>query len=335
MEFAHAPWEEGVTRDAGQDLGRGPAEGGVAGHVPGERRGHEAGTLVGPPVLGKDPAHAGDVAGGVDGDVQAIVGLIGVDVVRSLPREDLDLADVLTTGSGQVVRVVHELDEARVEWNAVGAVAGQGRVGGLSLVGHVADGRNGTGVVVVALDAPRGNGGVVDGTAQCEVGFHLVLQGVEFIAFSHPVAGEVRVGHDLVEDAEPVTRGGLAVRAIRPEFREDAGVVPEGHHLLLVGQSSVRIEVVSDAGVSAVEIGVEVPVVGDVLGEGLHVADGGGARVNHHPVVGIVVRLPDAHHCEMVLVHAVLGKGLVSPGVDRRAGIEVGGPDLPGRRGPR
>jgi len=30
----------------------------------------------------------------------------------------------------------------------------------------------------------------------------------------------------------------------------------------------------------------------------------------------------------MVLVHAVLGKGLVSPGVDRRAGIEVGGPDL-------
>jgi hypothetical protein len=118
-ELPDAAREEGGAGEIGHELGGGAAVGGVARDVPGEGRGDERGPLVGPPVLGEDPADAGLVGVGV------------ADVERAPPGVDGDLADreaaeVGVAASGGLGLGGDDLDVARVEADAARVVARAG-----------------------------------------------------------------------------------------------------------------------------------------------------------------------------------------------------------------
>src|SRR5205823_8279050 len=81
-ELAHAAGEVLVAGERGHHLGGGARVGGVAGDEAGEGRGDEGGALIGVPVLGEDPAHAGGVGGGV------------LDIGGAAPGVELDLVHV-------------------------------------------------------------------------------------------------------------------------------------------------------------------------------------------------------------------------------------------------
>ena len=88
------------------------------------------------------------------------------------------------------------------------------------------------------------------------------------------------------------------------------------------------VQVMARAGISSLEVGVEVPVV-EVVGRQLWcVSDVGGAGIDHDTVVRVVVGLPDAHHRKMVLVHAVDGSRLVASDVHRSARVKPRGPEF-------
>ena len=261
----------------------------MSGNVTGERRGHEAGPLVGPPVLGQDPIHTGNVSRSVHRYIQPVVSLESVDVVRTLPCEDLDLADVFPQISCQRVGIIHQFDVAGVKRNAVGTVTREGGIRGLSLVGHVADGGHGTGVVVVALDTPCSNGGIVYRSAKRQIRLDFVFQRVDFIAFAHPIVCEIRMGHDFIEDAEPVPGRCFAVGAICPEFGQDPSIVSERDQLLLIRQAGMRIQIVSRSGIASCEVVVEITIIQQVIGEFGRVADRGRTCINHDAIERVVM----------------------------------------------
>ena len=119
----------------------------MAGDVTGKGRGDEGGALVGPPIVGQNPANAGHVFQRV------------FDKGGAAPGVQFDLADVFATVAGQRVVDVYDFDKTGEQGDAVGGVVWQVRVGALAAVGQGADGRDGADVVVPALDTPGGDGG--------------------------------------------------------------------------------------------------------------------------------------------------------------------------------
>src|SRR5690606_39420427 len=166
----------------------------------------EGGALVRPPVVGQNPAHTG------------VVALRIVHVVGSAPGVELDLAHVLVVVAGQRVASFHQLHIALDQRDTLGIVVGERVVGALTHRRHVADGGDGAHIVVPALDAPGRHSGVVYRAAEHEVDLDVPLQVGQLGALTLVSLHQVRVvRHRFVDDGEPVTRGRLGGRTVRPE----------------------------------------------------------------------------------------------------------------------
>ena len=284
--------EVGGARQAVHHHRGGAAVGAVPGDVAGEGGGDEGGALIGPPLLGEDPADARLVDQRVH------------DVVGAPPRQHGDLAlftgEVLVALAGGRGRGGDDLDVAGVEVDAVRVVAGLLRVGALPEAREVAQGADRARVVVPALHAPGGDRGVLHGAPHGEVGLHAPLEVVEHGARPAQLLHEGGVVRDVVEDDEPVARRGLGFGAVGPELREHAGVITAGHHLRRVGLAGHRVGGIARAPVAPLE--VVVVLIGLGRRRERSVAHPRGGDIHHHAVRGVEVRGPDAHHLEPVPV---------------------------------
>src|SRR5439155_21717823 len=106
-----------------------------------------------------------------------------VRVLGYAPGADGDLAlmaaqrRMRTTGPGRLRR--DELDQPRHERQSLRVVRGEARVGRLAEATQVPDHRDRPDAVVLALQAPRHDGRVVDGAVQCQVQLHVPLQAID------------------------------------------------------------------------------------------------------------------------------------------------------------
>ena len=268
--------------------------------VAGKRRRHKRGALVWPPVLGKDPIHARLVGVGIG------------DVIWAHPGADLELVNVVWAGEVEVAWRDH-FAEAVDQGKAGDVVVGERRVGALSTSLHPAKGRDRTDVVVPTFVAPRGNGRVVHGPTQGEVGADVVVKGMQGGALSHPTPLKVGVVHHAVEDGEPVPRRRLRIGAVGPKLRQHPRVIATGHHLRLIGLAGGGVDVPTLAGVAAFVPIVELVVFVVVeVEEGLvHVPHRGRADVHRHPVGGVEVLRPAEHHAVPPCVGIVDALGVV------------------------
>ena len=189
--------EVGRAGEEREHLGSGAGVRGVAAEVAGEGWRDEGGALVGPPVLSQNPSDT------------RLVEKRNFHVVRPAPGPQLDFADVYAVCTSKRIPGPYYLHVARNQWKSRRMVVVECRIGTLAFLGHVADGRHRAGAVVVALHAPRGDGGVVHGPTEREVGFHTVFQRIEQGALAAPAVFEQRMGHDIVDDGEPVTGRGF------------------------------------------------------------------------------------------------------------------------------
>ena len=114
-----------------------------------------------------------------------------------------------------------DLDQPRVQRQAVLVVGGQLRVGGLAEPRHVADRRDRPHVVVMALEAPGAHGGVVHGAVEGQVQLEVPLQRVELVARAAQAALQLRVVGDVVGQRVPVAGRRLRVGAVGPELGDD------------------------------------------------------------------------------------------------------------------
>ena len=300
---ALAAREKRIASELREHFRGGAGVGRVAGDIAGERRRHETGALIGPPVLGQNPIDAGRRP-------------VFPHMIRSAPREHLDLAFVFAIRANKRVVRAHQLNAAIAQGNAIHMVGRLLRVAALSPLRHCAQRRNRTYVVIPALQAPCGNGGVVHRAAESEIALHIPLQLAEFAAdTAHPPFQQLVLIH-LVEDDEPVARRRFGLRAVRPELGQHAAVVTARHPLRRVRLASGRVHLITIAGVPAAQ-GKEIRIVGEMIGVPGHVADAGRRDVHRHAVAGVQMRRPLRHQCEAPLV--LIRQGAVHG--RRRAGI--------------
>ena len=136
----------------------------------------------------------------------------------------------------------------------------------------------------------------MQGAAKGQVGPHGIPQGIQRIPLSHPMGGEIGMVHGSIQQDKPMARRRLAVGTVRPEFRQDPGVVSAGHDVGMVGQSSGRILRMASAVIPSFD-----PIV-----EGVHLDKRGrsgaggiaqltGTDVDHHPIVRVQVPAPQGH----------------------------------------
>ena len=122
-----------------------------------EGRCHESRALVRPPILGKDPSYSGNIT--------ARVGHIRWSAVRV----EFDLVEVFLSRAFQRITGHHLFDEARDDRHAGRIVTRPLRIGALSPVSHEAHCAYWPHGIVISFDAPGGDGGIMHGTAQCEM----------------------------------------------------------------------------------------------------------------------------------------------------------------------
>ena len=315
------PYPTGEVSRAGNSLQHGcrsAAVGGVAGDVTGKIGRNEGGPLVRHPEGGVDPADPGYVRPGVvDG--------IGADPGVSL-RQGQGTAvfqhvntDVVTLN---VAAVVAEAEKLEV------GVCG---LGSLTVLGHPTDGGDGPGVVVLALDAPGGDRCVVHRSAEGEVGFQVVFEGIHLFRSAEGVF-KFGVVHHGIQDGEPVAGGCFALGAVGPELGQDAGVVSARHYVGRVGFAGSGVDGVPlGAEGAALVYAVELRVVGKIRRViALEIAECSGADVPHHAVGRVQVAAPLQYKFKTPAVHI---EGIRAAGdVDRRrTGIVVNGVVAPDR----
>ena len=196
-------------------------------------------------------------------------------------------------------------------------VGGPLRVRALAAVRHRPQRRNRADVVVPAFDAPRGDGGVVHGPAEGEIGLRVPLQAAELRPRAAKAPAQRGVVVHFVQDREPVAGRRLGIRPVGPELRQHAGVVAARHHLGRVRFAGDRVDVVAAAGVAALPGVEECWIVGEVRRVALDVADAGRGDVHGRAVVGRQVGGPNGNQRERPLV--VVGKRAVDG--RRRAGV--------------
>ena len=158
---------------------------------------------------------------------------------------------MLRLRAGQCIARSNEFDEAVHQGDPGRIVTRQGRVGTLAALRHAADGGNGTNVVVPPLEAPGGDGGIVHGASQGEVGLHVPFQAAQLRALAAEPLLQGGVVVDIVQDREPMAGRRLRVGAVGPEFGQHAGVVGPRNPLGTVRPAGVRVHLVSVAGVAA------------------------------------------------------------------------------------
>lgn len=101
MEFPQSAGEVRISRQEGHDFSSGAREGRVTREIAGKWRRDESRSLIRPPISSQNPIDT------------CMVGFRLFDEVRPTPCVQLDLANIFTIRTGEVVSILYDLNEAR------------------------------------------------------------------------------------------------------------------------------------------------------------------------------------------------------------------------------